>query len=87
MWVICQVHDDFNWFVSGEIVLADIIDSDSWRLWPAGDRRLMKDKQVYREMGDVTQEGLDLVKRNFQWIADRVPVSLMYYRLFILTNC
>lgn len=57
---------------TGELILADVIDSDSWRLWPSGDKRLMKDKQVYRDMKEVTAEGLQQVKQNFAWIADRL---------------
>jgi len=34
----------------------------------------MKDKQVYRELKEVTPEALDVVKNNFAWIEEKVKV-------------
>nr|XP_008991555.2 bifunctional phosphoribosylaminoimidazole carboxylase/phosphoribosylaminoimidazole succinocarboxamide synthetase [Callithrix jacchus] len=59
-----------------EIVLADVIDNDSWRLWPSGDRSQQKDKQSYRDLKEVTPEGLQMVKKNFEWVAERVEFLL-----------
>ncbi|XP_027623760.1 multifunctional protein ADE2 isoform X1 [Tupaia chinensis] len=59
-----------------EIVLADVIDNDSWRLWPSGDRSQQKDKQCYRDLKEVTPENLQMVKRNFEWVAERVELLL-----------
>nr|XP_033800449.1 uncharacterized protein LOC117360582 isoform X3 [Geotrypetes seraphini] len=59
-----------------EIVLADVIDNDSWRLWPSGDRSQQKDKQTYRDLKEVTPEAMQMVKRNFEWVATRVELLL-----------
>jgi phosphoribosylaminoimidazole-succinocarboxamide synthase len=62
----------------GQLVIADVIDNDSWRIWPQGREELMLDKQLYRNMETVdpaTSEGqaaLAQVKGAYEQVADLV---------------
>lgn len=57
---------------TGELLLADVIDNDSWRLWPNGDKRLQKDKQTFREAAEVNDEVMKDLKSNYQWVSDQL---------------
>jgi len=54
---------------NGILVVADMIDNDSWRLWPGGEKGRMLDKQVYRNMREVTDEGLAQVRQLYETVA------------------
>ncbi|HTA38818.1 MAG TPA: phosphoribosylaminoimidazolesuccinocarboxamide synthase [Candidatus Acidoferrales bacterium] len=56
----------------GQLVIADVIDNDSWRIWPQGREDLMLDKQMYRNLPDVDDEGLARVKDAYERVADLV---------------
>ncbi len=55
-----------------EILLADVIDNDSWRIWPAGDQSKMLDKQIYRNIQVPSAEDLAKVKDKYEEVAERV---------------
>jgi phosphoribosylaminoimidazole carboxylase / phosphoribosylaminoimidazole-succinocarboxamide synthase len=55
-----------------EILLADVIDNDSWRIWPAGEQALMLDKQIYRNIAAPSASDLDTVKSKYEEVTQRV---------------
>jgi phosphoribosylaminoimidazole carboxylase/phosphoribosylaminoimidazole-succinocarboxamide synthase len=54
-----------------ELLLADVIDNDSWRIWPGGDKSAMKDKQLYRDQG---AEALEALLDNYRWVAEKTEL-------------
>ncbi|CDW57574.1 multifunctional protein ADE2 [Trichuris trichiura] len=58
--------------ITGNIILADVIDSDSWRLWPGGDKSLQVDKQFYRDLPIVTEEDLSTLIKKFSWVVEQL---------------
>ncbi len=60
---------EFGRDAGGELLVADVIDNDSWRIWPGGHKEAMLDKQVYRDTTHVTDEALRGVMRKYQQVA------------------
>lgn len=56
----------------GQLVIADVIDNDSWRVWPQGREELMLDKQIYRNLETVDEAALEQVKRAYERVAEAV---------------
>jgi amidophosphoribosyltransferase len=61
---------EFGRDAAGTLLVADVIDNDSWRIWPGGRKEAMLDKQVYRDTTDVTDEALRGVLHKYQQVAD-----------------
>lgn len=54
---------------TGQLILADVIDNDSWRIWPGGQKGNQLDKQKYRELLEVTADDLGAIKSDYALVA------------------
>jgi len=61
---------EFGFDTKGNIIVADVIDNDSWRLWPGGQKEAMLDKQIYRSLISATKEGLEQVAAKYRSVAE-----------------
>lgn len=55
---------------TGGLIVADVIDNDSWRIWPGGEQGRMLDKQVYRNAASVDDAVLRDVAARYALVAD-----------------
>jgi phosphoribosylaminoimidazole-succinocarboxamide synthase len=74
--LLVDLKIEFGRLVSGEnrgsLVIADVIDNDSWRIWPQGREELMLDKQIYRNLPEVSEADLDRVRTAYEDVAEQV---------------
>lgn len=61
---------EFGHDTAGNLLVADMIDNDSWRIWPAGDKTRMLDKQVYRNLAHVGDDDLAQVRQLYETVAE-----------------
>ena len=67
--MLVDLKIEFGRDAGGTLIVADMIDNESWRIWPGGEKSRMLDKQIYRNMQQVTDEGLEQVRQLYETVA------------------
>ncbi len=71
--MLVDLKVEFGRLASGEnkgtLVIADVVDNDSWRIWPQGREDLALDKQNYRNLSTVTDDALAKIKDDYESVA------------------
>ena len=80
--VLVDFKVEFGLTPDGELVLADVIDNDSWRVWKGGNKEGQVDKQVFREIvGQMDPSQRQSLKQLF----DEVAVATDAFRTLSLS--
>jgi phosphoribosylaminoimidazole-succinocarboxamide synthase len=70
--VLVDLKVEFGRDANGALLLADVIDNDSWRIWPGGQRAAMLDKQRYRDAASIDDAFLNELRAAYAEVAERV---------------
>lgn len=55
---------------TNQLLVADVIDNDSWRIWPKSDKVPMKGKDTFRGLKEITPDAMKAIQENYQWVAE-----------------
>lgn len=71
--ILVDLKVEFGFDYTGRLMLADVIDNDSWRLWHYGTPDGQLDKQVYRDLSDddpaVKEAAMTQIRQNYELVA------------------
>lgn len=68
--MLVDLKIEFGRDTHGKLMVADVIDNDSWRIWPGGDKNRMLDKQIYRNLKEITEQDLQALGDRYALVAD-----------------
>lgn len=68
--VLVDLKIEFGFdYETGKLMIGDVIDNDSWRIWPGGDESMMLDKERFRKLENPTPEELEKIRRDYELVA------------------